>query len=99
MNIHPSLIPAFCATACMVGTFTKRCCPTVARSRLHGILSINTTTGRSIRSGAPARHDDTPESLAARVFAEECAAYPEALRLYAAGRLKIEGRRVCVARE
>ncbi len=29
-----------------------------------------------------------------RVFAAECEAYPEAIRLYAAGRLEVEGRRV-----
>jgi phosphoribosylglycinamide formyltransferase-1 len=38
--------------------------------------------------------DDTPETLARRVFAAECAAYPEAIRLFAAGRLRVEGRRV-----
>ena len=35
-----------------------------------------------------------PHSLAARVFQEECEAYPEAIRLFAAGQLKIEGRKV-----
>ena len=40
--------------------------------------------------------DDTPESLAARVFEEEKLAYPEAIRLFAQGRLKIEDRRVRV---
>ena len=29
-----------------------------------------------------------------RVFAQECAAYPEAIRLFAEGKLRIEGRRV-----
>jgi folate-dependent phosphoribosylglycinamide formyltransferase PurN len=42
------------------------------------------------------RDDDTPESLAARVFEQECEAYPEAIRLFAQGRLHIEGRRVRV---
>jgi folate-dependent phosphoribosylglycinamide formyltransferase PurN len=41
--------------------------------------------------------DDTPDTLAARVFAAECEAYPEALRLFAAGRLRVEGRRVRVS--
>ena len=40
--------------------------------------------------------DDTLESLGARVFSQECVAYPEAIRLFAEGRLKIEGRRVRV---
>jgi formyltetrahydrofolate-dependent phosphoribosylglycinamide formyltransferase len=35
--------------------------------------------------------DDTPESLADRVFAAECEAYPEAVRLFAAGKLPVRG--------
>ena len=44
----------------------------------------------------PVHDDDTPETLAARVFQAECQALPEAIALYAAGRLKVEGRRVRV---
>ncbi|HWT82690.1 MAG TPA: formyltransferase family protein, partial [Candidatus Methylomirabilis sp.] len=42
----------------------------------------------------PVLEGDTLEALAARVFHEECKALPEAIELYAAGRLKVEGRRV-----
>ena len=38
--------------------------------------------------------DDTPDSLAERVQAAEREAYPEAIRLFADGRLCIEGTRV-----
>ena len=34
------------------------------------------------------------DQSAARVFAEECVAYPQAIRLYAQGRLLVQGRRV-----
>jgi phosphoribosylglycinamide formyltransferase 1 len=44
----------------------------------------------------PVLDDDTPEALAARVFKVECQALPEAIALYADGRLKIDGRRVRV---
>lgn len=37
------------------------------------------------------RPDDTPDTLAARVFEQECIAYPVAIRLFAEGRLKIQG--------
>ena len=47
-----------------------------------------------IQRAVPVLDDDTPNSLATRVFQEECEAYPEAIRLFAAGRLKIEGRKV-----
>jgi phosphoribosylglycinamide formyltransferase-1 len=40
----------------------------------------------------PVLDDDTPESLAARVQAVERELVPEAVRLFAAGRLVIEGR-------
>jgi folate-dependent phosphoribosylglycinamide formyltransferase PurN len=45
----------------------------------------------------PVLDDDTPDSLAQRVFQQECEAYPEAIRLYAEGCLTVEGRRVKVA--
>ena len=38
----------------------------------------------------PVRDGDTPDSLAARVFEQECEAYPEAIRLFAEGRVRIQ---------
>jgi len=52
-----------------------------------------------IQKTVPVLDDDTPESLAARVFEKECEAYPEAIRLFGEGRLKIEGRRVRILPE
>jgi folate-dependent phosphoribosylglycinamide formyltransferase PurN len=46
----------------------------------------------------PVLDDDTPDTLAARVFEQECEALPEAIRLFAEGRLHLEGRRVRVAK-
>ena len=34
------------------------------------------------------------ESMAARVFEQECVIYPEAVSLFAAGRLRVEGKQV-----
>jgi folate-dependent phosphoribosylglycinamide formyltransferase PurN len=39
----------------------------------------------------PVAEGDTPDSLAERVFEQECIAYPEAIRLFAEGRLRIQG--------
>jgi folate-dependent phosphoribosylglycinamide formyltransferase PurN len=47
-----------------------------------------------VQKCVPVLETDTPEDLAARVFAAECQAYPEAIRLFAAGRLEIDGNRV-----
>ena len=43
--------------------------------------------------------DDTPETLQSRVFAQECEAYPEAIRLVASGRVCLEGRRALLSPE
>jgi phosphoribosylglycinamide formyltransferase-1 len=43
--------------------------------------------------------DDTPETLAERIQSAERDLYPEAVRLWAAGRLRVEGRRVRILPE
>jgi formyltetrahydrofolate-dependent phosphoribosylglycinamide formyltransferase len=97
MNIHPALIPAFCGkgyhgmavhrAALEAGVKISGCTVHFADNEYdHGpIIS---------QRAVPVLDDDTPESLAARVFAQECEAYPEAIGHFAAGRLVIEGRRV-----
>ena len=47
-----------------------------------------------IQRKVPVIDGDTPDTLAARVFEQECIAYPEAIRLFAQGRLKIKADRV-----
>ncbi|MCX6375984.1 MAG: formyltransferase family protein, partial [Armatimonadetes bacterium] len=44
----------------------------------------------------PVEEDDTAETLAARILVQEHKAYPEAIQLFAEGRLKVEGRVVHV---
>lgn len=97
INIHPSLIPAFCGQGmygervhravlergCKVSGCTVHFCD---NEYDHGPIILQ----RSV----PVEDDDTPKTLAARVFAEECRAYPHAIRLIAEGRVQIEGARV-----
>ena len=52
-----------------------------------------------LQQAVPVLDHDTPETLAARVFEQECVLYPRALRLFAAGRLRMEGRQVKVDHE
>ena len=47
-------------------------------------------------AGVLVQPDDTEESLSARILVEEHRLYPEAVRLFAEGRLAIVGRRVIV---
>ena len=97
MNIHPALIPAFCGKGLYGrvvheavlehGCKVTGCTVHFADNEYdHGPIIIQRTV--------PVLDDDTPESLADRVFQQECEAYPEAVQLFAEGRLKIEGRRV-----
>jgi phosphoribosylglycinamide formyltransferase-1 len=44
----------------------------------------------------PVEPDDTEETLAARILVEEHRIYPDAVRLFAEGRLEIHGRRVII---
>lgn len=97
INIHPALIPAFCGK----GFYGER----VHRAVLEAGVKVTGCTvhfaddeydhGPIILQGVvPVLDDDTPESLAARVHALENELYPEAVRLWAAGRLEVVGRRV-----
>ncbi len=101
MNIHPSLIPAFCGknyygqhvheAALAYGVKVSGCTVHFADNQYdHGPIIL--------QRAVPVLDEDTPQTLAARVFAEECQAYPEAIRLFAEGKLQLEGRRVRITR-
>jgi folate-dependent phosphoribosylglycinamide formyltransferase PurN len=49
-----------------------------------------------LQRAVPVREEDAPDALAARVFAAECLALPEAIQLYAAQRLQVMANRVKV---
>ena len=97
INVHPALIPAFCGR----GFYGHRVHEAVLEA---GVKLTGATvhfaddeydTGPIILQEALAvRDDDTPNSLAERVQALERRLVPEAIRLFAEGRLRIEGRRV-----
>jgi phosphoribosylglycinamide formyltransferase-1 len=55
-----------------------------------------TDAGPILMQGAVAvRDDDTPDTLGARILAIEHRIYPEALRLLAAGQIRLEGGDLC----
>jgi phosphoribosylglycinamide formyltransferase 1 len=102
VNIHPALIPAFCGegfyghhvheAVLNYGAKLTGCTVHFADNQYdHGPVIVQ----RSV----PVLDDDTPETLAARVFEAECEAYPEALRLIATGRVALEGRRARILSE
>ncbi|HTG82627.1 MAG TPA: formyltransferase family protein, partial [Geobacteraceae bacterium] len=60
-------------------------------------VDAGTDTGPIIiQAAVPVHEGDTEETLSARILIEEHRSYPEAIRLFAAGRLRIEGRRVVI---
>ncbi|MDQ7820658.1 MAG: phosphoribosylglycinamide formyltransferase [Armatimonadota bacterium] len=99
LNIHPSLLPAFGGP----GMYGERVHEAVLRSgvKISGCtvhLVDETPDGGPIvlQAAVPVRDDDTVQTLAARVAAQEHRLYPLAIRLYALGRLALRGRRVII---
>lgn len=102
VNIHPALIPAFCGLGFYGRTVHQAVLEYGAKlsgCTVHFVDNQYDHGPIILQTAVPVRDDDTPDTLAARVFAAECQAYPEALRLFAAGRLAVEGRTVKVLEE
>jgi len=102
LNIHPALIPLFCGK----GFYGHHVHEAVVESGMkvsgctvHFADDRYDTGPIIIQRPVPVFFDDTPDDVAARVFVEECEAYPEAIRLFAAGRLETVENRVRVKPE
>jgi phosphoribosylglycinamide formyltransferase 1 len=99
INIHPGLIPAFCGRGFhgqAVHEAVLEYGVKVSGCTVHFADETYDTGPIIIQRAVPVLEDDTPATLAERVFQAECQALPEAISLYAEGRLKLEGRRVHV---
>ena len=100
VNIHPALIPSFCGKG-FYGHYVHEAVlqygAKMSGCTIHFVDSEYDHGPVILQKAVPVLEDDTPETLAARVFAAECEAYPEALRLIAAGRVSVAGRRVRIA--
>jgi phosphoribosylglycinamide formyltransferase-1 len=92
LNIHPSLLPAF------PGLHAQRQALAygvrVAGATVHFVDEGTDTGPIVLQAAVPVRSDDTEASLSARILAEEHRIYPEAVRFYAEGRIRLDGRRV-----
>jgi phosphoribosylglycinamide formyltransferase-1 len=91
MNVHPSLLPAFSKTlhaqaeALAYGVKVSGC-------TVHLVTDDLDNGPIVVQRPVPVLEDDTVESLSARIVAEEHRALPEAVRLWAEGRLVVDGR-------
>jgi len=89
LNIHPSLLPAF--PGLDPHGQALRAGVKISGATVHFVIP-ETDAGPILMQGAVAvRDDDTPDTLAARILQIEHRIYPEALRLLASGRIRLEG--------
>jgi len=94
LNIHPALLPSFGGQG-MWGhhvheAVLARGCK-VSGCTVHFVTNEYDKGPIVVQKCVSVLECDTPDSLADRVFEQECLAYPEAIRLFAAGRLRVEG--------
>lgn len=97
MNIHPALIPAFSGKG-FYGHFVHeavlRAGCKITGCTVHFVDNEYDHGPIILQRCVPVQDADTPDTLAARVFEQECETYPEAIQLFAEDRLRIEGSRV-----
>lgn len=92
MNIHPALLPSFPGLhgqkqAVDHGVRISGC-------TVHFVDEGVDTGPIIIQAAVPVSPDDTEESLSERILRLEHKIFPEAIRLFAEGRLEVEGRKV-----
>lgn len=94
MNIHPALLPSFPGLhgqkqAVDYGARISGC-------TVHFVDEGMDTGPVIIQAAVPVKPDDTEETLSERILKFEHKIYPEAVRLYAEGRLEVRGRKVFI---
>ena len=99
INIHPSLLPSFGGKGCHGAHVHQAVLD--AGCRVSG-CTVHLATNEYdrgpilVQRAVPVLPDDTASTLAARVFAAECDAYPEAIALLASGRVAVDGNRAVI---
>lgn len=91
-NIHPALLPSFPGLHAQRQALAHGA--KVAGATVHFVEEGVDTGPIVLQAAVPVLEDDTEETLSARILAEEHRLYPEAVRLFCEGRLKLDGRRV-----
>ena len=95
INIHPALLPAFPGLdaqkqAVDYGAKFSGC-------SVHFVDDGVDTGPVILQSVVKVKNNDTEETLSKRILKEEHKAYPEAVRLFAEGRIKIKGRKTIIS--
>jgi len=94
MNIHPALLPAFPGLhaqkqALDYGVKVTGC-------TVHFVDEGLDSGPVILQKAVQVKEKDNEESLSARILEQEHELYPEAVRMFCEGRMKIEGRRVSI---
>jgi len=93
INIHPALLPDFGGKG-MYGHHVHEV--VLATGRTESGCTVHYCDNHYdhgpiiVQRKVPVLPNDTPDTLAARVFEQECLAYPEAIRMIADGRVRWE---------
>lgn len=99
INIHPSLVPAFCGQG-MYGHFVHEAVlaygAKLSGCTVHFVDNEYDHGPIIAQQAVPVLTDDTPESLARRVFVEECKLLPTVVQQFSEGRVNLSGRCVTI---
>jgi phosphoribosylglycinamide formyltransferase-1 len=95
MNIHPALLPSFPGLhgqkqAVDYGVKISGC-------TVHFVDEGVDTGPIIVQAAVPAYHDDTEDSLSERILRQEHRIFPYAIKLFAEGRISVEGRKVVIS--
>ncbi|MHC4394383.1 MAG: phosphoribosylglycinamide formyltransferase [Planctomycetota bacterium] len=97
MNIHPALLPSFGGKG-MWGHYVHEAV-LAAGCKISG-CTVHFCTNEYdkgpiiVQRCCPVKDSDNPETLAARVFEQECIAYPQAIKLFAENKLLVQNSKV-----
>lgn len=96
LNVHPAILPKYPGAYAIKDAFE-------AKEKETGVtihfVDEGVDTGPIIlQRSVPIKADDTLEALEARVHAVEYELYPEAIRLFLAGKLSVKGNQVVIQR-
>lgn len=94
MNIHPALLPSFPGLhaqkqALDAGVKITGC-------TVHFVDEGVDSGPIILQRAVPVMDNDTEDTLSARILEQEHQLYPEAVRLFCEGRLKVQGRKVLI---
>ncbi len=92
MNIHPALLPAFPGLHGQKQAFDYGV--KISGCTVHFVDEGMDTGPVIIQAAVPVLPDDTEDTLSERILSFEHRIYPEAVRLFAEGRIEIDGRKV-----